>query len=235
MKQLIPLEQSAQYDGVEAQLKALTISLWQMYLAPAARDVDVSAAPHFGSKELMLKNIKSDGLASFNTASLDTDNARYLLLAERHKNQKRGLHFLRTFIKCTWGSDFEVHQLWQKKDGEYPIDTMRMQEMLDEGVNRNDYFLTSRLAVELNGNVRQFPNDISSSLRATLPARLFVSDVFRRVTVDGTLYFGDYAEINSSSELYSDCVTLEVNAVSELAFNDYAQVLSIDTLTLDAH
>lgn len=234
MRQLTPLQHSAAYDQAEAELKALTIHLWQKHFADAAEDINVYAAPHWGSRDLILKNLKADGIASFNTINLERDPARYLLMAERHKNQKRGLHFLRTFIKCAWGNEFEISQLWQPKDQPYPNGLQTAVEINDAGLSRNAYFLTSRLRIELSGFVKPFPSDVARSVRSVLAARLFVADVLRTVPLNIELAYAEHTEIESSCEMEVSTEILDVEVSASQTFADYGQVISFASLEMTA-
>ncbi|TDR30354.1 hypothetical protein [Hydromonas duriensis] len=229
---LTPLQQSAAYDAVEAQLKALTIRLWQKHMADAAQDISVYCAPHWGSRDLMLKNLKNDGIASFNTVNLERDNARYLLLAERHNNQKRGLHFLRTFIKCAWGNDFQINQLWQKKSEPYPTCLKTADEITAEGEDRNDYFLTSRLSIELSGFVRTFPSDVARSVRSVLAARLFVTKVFRTLPLLTELGYAHDAQVVSLSTMSSNDTIDETCVFDSQVFVNCSEAASLASLTI---
>lgn len=232
MYELTPLQQSAAYDTVEAELKALTIRLWQKHLAAAAQDINVYCAPHWGSRDLMLKNLKADGVASFNTVNLERDPARYLLLAERHKNQKRGLHFLRTFIKCAWGNDFQINQLWQKKSEPYPTCLKTVEEIDGASEDRNDYFLTCRLSIELSGFVRTFPSDVARSVRSVLAARLFVTKVFRTVPLLTEVAYVHDAQVASLSHLTSNVTIDETQVFDSQAFADCGEVASLANLLM---
>ncbi len=229
MKDLIPLQQSAEYDQLEAELKALVISLWQKNLADRALDVSLHGMPHLGSKDLILKTLKQDGIANFNTINLTEDNARYLLMAFHHCNQKKGTHFLETFLKCTWGNDFEIHQLWQKKDVEYPKALKTEQEISDEGLDGNDYFLTSRLRIELGNSGTVFPSDIAKTLRSTLQAKLFVADILRRTNLLTTYAFGDLTEVASISTGSSKVEIEEIESIQKFAYGHVGQAQSITT------
>ena len=234
MRDLTPLQHSAAYDKAEFELKQLTIRLWQKHFADPAQDINVYAAPHCGSRNLILKNLKADGIASFNTANMTFDQARYLLLADRHKNQKRGLHFLRTFIKCAWGNAFEVNQLLQPKHQKYPNGLKTEFEIVDERLNRNDYFLTSRLRIELNGYLKRFPSDVARSVRSVLAARLFVSDVLRTIHLTVEQAYAHNTELTSIGECVSTVEILEFDCQPNHVLADCGQVNSIACLYLQA-
>lgn len=179
LRRLLPLELSHTNGAVEDELKRLAIRLFQTHLNDAAADVNCYGMPHLGGKMLLQKCLVSQGISNFNVSSLDEETARWLLMAWRYCNGKRGTHFLRTFITCLWGSDFEIHPLWQKKSGTYPHDLKTAAEIIDDGENLDDYFLTPRLSIILEGASGYFASEIAKSLNTVLPARLFVVSVGR--------------------------------------------------------
>lgn len=235
MFDLKPLAQSAAYDQAEEELKALTIMLWQKHFAFPASDVNVYGAPHLGSKDLILRSLKADGISNLNPTKLERGNARYLLLADRHKNQKRGVHFLRTFLKCVWGDDFNIEQLYQSKAEPYPTELKSQDEINEKGLNRNDYFLTSRLSIELGGDSNKpFPSDVAKNLRTVLPARLFVAEVFRQINVTTEIAYADNATIFSMSSSDIDTIIDELVYEEPGSLGDFGQVASIATLNMEA-
>lgn len=197
MKQLLPLVYSHEANDIEHELKQLTIRLYQKHLASRSADINNYGMPHLGSKELLKRYLVSQGISNFNLSSLTEDEARYLLLAWRYRNPKRGTHFLHTFIKCVWGSDFEIAPLWQKKKGTYPQDTKTLHDIENDRENINDYFLTSRLKIVLYGTSGHFSTEIAKSLNKILPARLFVTEVGRDIAAESTIYLVPAMRIHS--------------------------------------
>ncbi len=202
MNALLPLAHSHSHDQLEEELKNLMILLYQKHLEPRARDVNVTGAPFLGSSNIQTKALIHDGIGNFNSSVLSSESLQYLLLAYKYRNGKRGLGFLKTFLTVTWGSDFEINQLWQKKGGVYPSELKTKAEIEGEGLDANDYFLTSRLQLVLSEEVTEFPADIARNLDSTLPARLFITDIFRSIGFETTIGFGFSAPVSSINFAY---------------------------------
>lgn len=226
-----PLMQSHAADALEAELKQLTIALWQEFLEQRKADINVYAAPHLGSKALLQKYLVSQGIHNFNVAALSEDAARYLLMAWRYRNPKRGTHFLRVFIRCLWGADFDIQSLWQKKSGTYPQDLVSEADMQQDGLNINDYFRTSRLRVVLYGESGYFPADIAVALNAILPARLFVAEVTRHSVTTETIWTASAAMVESTVEGYAQEWIQAVDDNGGLYFADDSEITSLITGT----
>lgn len=168
--------------------------LYQKLLYERAHDANVSGLPFLGSYELVTNSLVAGNVASFDTSSISDADMRYLLLAYKYRNGKRGIHFLRTFLKCVWGGDFEVNQLWQHKAKTYPLEQKTRTQITEESLNIDDYFLTSRLRISLIAEVAQeFPMDVAQMLRNTLPARLFIAEISQEQKSQGNIFFATHA------------------------------------------
>lgn len=184
MYDLKPLQHSHAANEVEAELKNLLITLFQKYLFRDGFDCNVMGIPFEGSYELITKHLINGNIANFDIKRIAEDDMRYLLLAWKYRNGKRGTHFLKTFIRCIWGNEFEIHQLWQNKNTEYPINLQTKEEIEQAGLNLEDFFLTSRIRVTLTQKeARDFPYDIAEMLKNTLPARMFISEIAKETSL----------------------------------------------------
>lgn len=227
MKDLIPLQQSHSHNAYESELKQLFITLWQRHLADKAHDVNVSHTPHLGNKNLLNRYLVSQNISNFNAASLDDDDMRYLAMAWKYRNGKRGTHFLHTYIKCLWGVDFEILPLWQRKNGTYPQELKTEQEITENRERLSDYFLTSRLRIVLYGDSGYFSTEIARSLNKILPARLFVQEVNRSINAKTQLFWAVHSYIASTHDADGETVSEEIN--SEYAF-EWAATTTIHSI-----
>ena len=168
---LRPLEHSHAATTVEAELKDLFIKLWTDALAPTAMDINVYGAPHLGSFALVERNIDQDGL----TVLRETTEARirYLFKAWRHRNPERGLHFLRLYLAAIFDGGGAVNQLWQKKSETYPLHLRTPEEIEGADEDEADYFLTSRVRVDLDTEI--IPAKLLASLRSSVAARILLN------------------------------------------------------------
>lgn len=189
MKELLPLQKSHTANQVEAEFNQLVVSLFNQLLYDTVHDCNVMGLPFEGSYDLVTKQLINANIAKFDTSRISDENMRYLLLAWKYRNGKRGTHFLKTFIKCTWGNDFQIDQLWQNKNEEYPLDLRTQDEITISGLSQDDFYLTSRLRISLTQDeAKEFPLDIVKMLRNTLPARLFIAEIMRSVSCSASFY-----------------------------------------------
>lgn len=185
MKELLPLKYSHTNGKVEAELKDLLIRLFELHLCERAADVNVYGAPCFGSSSLNKRFLASNDISAINNAEIKNDRERlsYLTRALTYNNQKRGVWLLRTFIRCLWGNEFEIQQLWQPKEGTYPVNVKSEEEIIEDGKNLDDYFLTSRLRILLQSDAKDFPQEVAHILKGTVPARLLIAEIFKELVV----------------------------------------------------
>lgn len=211
MKELIPLQRSHSHNAYEYELKQLFITLWQRHLLEKSHDINVSHVPHLGGKTLLNRYLVSQNISNFNSASLLDDEMRYLAMAWKYRNSKRGTHFLSTYIKCLWGVDFEILPLWQHKNAPYPT-VKTEQEIIENREQLNNYFLTSRLQVVLYGDSGYFSTEIARSLNKILPARLFVQEVNRSIDAQTELFWAIHSYIESTHDAENTTISEEITS-----------------------
>lgn len=123
LPKLAPLECSFTENTVEAELKALFMSLFDGMLASRMFDVNVLGAPHLGSFDLVRRAVNADGLVLLQ-GDREEAATRYLYRAWKSGDtQGRGLHFLRTYLQMLFPNQCQVHQLWQSTASAYPLGT----------------------------------------------------------------------------------------------------------------
>lgn len=229
MKTLAPLIQSHAADKQEEELKRLFVKMLADGILARASDVNCYGMPHLGGMDLLIRYLVSQNLSNFAVGSMGEDRARYLVHAWRYLNPKRGTHLLRAYIKAVWGNDFEIHQLWQKKNERYPTKLKTTDEIDEERLNRNDYFLTCRLKVVLNDNTGYIDGMIAQSLNQVLPARLMVEEVQRTIAHETTVYFASSAATESTFTADIDDGAQVTEWQNSTGFADYGAVHSIMT------
>jgi len=123
LPKLTPLERSFAENSVEAELKALFLSLFDALMASRLFDVNVLGAPHLGSFDLVRRAVNADGLVLLQ-GDREEAATRYLYRAWKSGDtQGRGLHFLRTYLQMLFPNQCEVRQLWQATASAYPLGT----------------------------------------------------------------------------------------------------------------
>lgn len=164
---LKPLQLSAEYDNLEAEFKALFLSLYRKRLGAPVADANTLGMPHLGPDTFISRGLSNDGLALLN----DTTNTktRMLFKAWRYLNPQRGTKFLEFYLRALFGDVFTIDQMWCKKAGQYPVDIMSEAEMLAAGEKEADWFLTSRLRVDIETEI--VPERILKAARTAVAAR----------------------------------------------------------------
>lgn len=200
--ELKPLQRSAEYDDVEAEFKALFLSLYRKHLAGPVVDASTFGMPHLGPDSFISMGLNNDGLALLN----DTTSAktRMLFKAWRYLNPQRGTAFLEFYLRALFGDVFTVAQLWCKKAGTYPVDVMSEDEMLAAGEKEADYFLTSRLRVDIETTI--VPERILKAARTAVAARfvLELRSARRTKSTYGVMFTGNSVVVcrTSGTSLY---------------------------------
>ena len=165
--ELMPLVRSAEFDDVEAEFKALFMSLYHEHIGDQVDEVALYGMPHIGPDSLVERGLVVDGLAVLRTTTMD--QIRHLFHAWRYRNPQRGTTFLAAYLNTLFGPVFTIDQLWCKKAGTYPVDVMSEAEMLAAGEKEADYFLTSRLRVDIETEI--VPVRILKAARTAVAAR----------------------------------------------------------------
>lgn len=164
-----PLSESFANDEVESELRDLMVELYNETLAEKDSEINVYGAPHLGPFSLVERWIAQDGLSVIRQN--DEAALRYLFKAWRSRNPRRGTHFLAVYLRVLFG-DFEIAQLHMPKLGEYPEGLKSELEITQAGESLDDYYLTSRLRVDLTADV--VPERILRAMKSTVAARLIL-------------------------------------------------------------
>ncbi len=176
-----PLSNSFANGSIEDDLRRMLVELYQQDLAETADTINVYGAPHIGPYPLVQRSVAQDGLAVLRRA--DEASIRYLFKAWKFRNPRRGLHFLRTYLQVLYGGNYTVDQLWQPLGMPYPSGLATQDEIVASGASESDYFLTSRLRVELDTD--ELPSRLVGSIKSVVPARFLVNvRVIRRTQAD---------------------------------------------------
>lgn len=164
---LKPLQLSAEYDSLEAEFKALFLSLYHKNLSGPVADASTLGMPHLGPDSFISRGLNNDGLALLNDTT--SSKTRMLFKAWRYLNPQRGTKFLEFYLRALFGDVFTISQLWCKKAGLYPVDVMSEEELLAAGEKEADWFLTSRLRVDIETEI--VPQRILEAARTAVAAR----------------------------------------------------------------
>ena len=109
-----PLQHSAAVTQIERELKDLFVELFAM-VGKDTFDAGVLGAAHLGSFDLVRKMVNHDGLVLLRGAR-EESATRYLYRAWKSGDvQKRGLHFVRTYLQLLFPGEASVRQMWHDK------------------------------------------------------------------------------------------------------------------------
>jgi hypothetical protein len=191
---LQPLVASHEADDLEAELKALFKQMFDTYIRPDERYVNVLGMPQHGPRALVESSLAADGLAIYRGADTASGAGAYLLRAWRAKNPKRGRHLLETYLQLLWPNVWKADQMWQDTGEDYPTALATEQT--------EDHFLTSRIEVTLPARATTGgdANAIASGLRASLPARMVMKmSIVDESTFDAGITLRYYAGASVAS------------------------------------
>jgi hypothetical protein len=106
---LQPLRNSFEYDQLEEDLKDAFLTVFDQYIRPFERQVNLSGMPHLGDTELIERTLKDYGLA---IVRRDATRTAFLLKAARARNPRRGMLFLKQYLQSVWPGVWKVDALW---------------------------------------------------------------------------------------------------------------------------
>lgn len=164
---LIALQRSAVADDVEAEFKALFLQLYKDRVDPGVNELALYGMPHLGSIGIIERYVSGDGLAVLRTTTVE--QIRHLFHAWRYNNPQRGTAFLAAYLNVLFGPVYTISQLWCHKDGTYPVDCLDQHEIEAAGGDLEDYYLTSRLRVDIETEI--VPERILRAARTAVAAK----------------------------------------------------------------
>jgi len=113
-----PLRNSHAAGDVENELKQVFLDLFAT-LGQESFDVNVMGAAHLGSFDLVQRMVNHDGLVLL-PGNREEEATRYLYRAWKSGDvQKRGIHFVRTYLQLLFAGQAEVRQMWHRKGEPY--------------------------------------------------------------------------------------------------------------------
>lgn len=109
-----PLQHSHTGSQIEGELKELFAELFGL-VGKDTFDAGVLGAAHLGSFDLVQKMVNHDGLVLLK-GTREESATRYLYRAWKSGDvQKRGLHFVRTYLQLLFPGESSVQQMWHDK------------------------------------------------------------------------------------------------------------------------
>lgn len=163
-----PLVKSHEADDLEGDFKAAFMEVFESAFRAQLTRINTYGMPHRGNFAVVERFVKQAGLALERRTSREAF-MRELFRGWTANNPKRGLHFLRFYLRLMWPGAWTLTQLWQDPALPYPGGASTVQAP--------GAFLTSRvrLFLEVDGDIDGSElSKVVGSLRAVLPARLLL-------------------------------------------------------------
>lgn len=163
-----PLRESFANGQIESELKSIFGDLFAQ-VSRDTFDASVLGTPHLGSFELVRRTVNHDGLVLLQ-GDREEAATRYLYRAWKSGDiQKRGLHFLRTYLQLLFPGASEVKQLWHDKRFPYgdaflvnePRDPFFFNFLGQSGLSLDGSWAVGELVSREDGEQPEYKPDVS--------------------------------------------------------------------------
>lgn len=165
---LQPLARSFEFDALETELKAVVMAVFENMLRERERNLNLYGMAHLGGEDLMASALKSDGIAMVRRSFT---RMQFLMKANRSRNPRRGLLFIKKYLQAIWPNIWLVEPLWQPiaTAAAYPVGAI-------PNGDPTTHFLTGRVRITLpvSSDNGLGLTEIARAFRSTLPARLML-------------------------------------------------------------
>lgn len=165
---LQPLAQSFEADQLESELKAVFLAVYEKMIRERERNLNLYGMAHLGGDDLMASSLKSDGIAMVKRSST---RMQFLMKANRSRNPRRGLLFIKKYLQSIWPNIWLAEPLWQPiaDANAYPVGAV-------PSGDPQTHFLTGRIRITLpvSSDNGLGLTEIARAFRSTLPARLML-------------------------------------------------------------
>jgi hypothetical protein len=120
---LQPLAQSFEFDVLETELKQSFMAVFESMIRPRERNLNLYGMAHLGGDDLMASALKSDGIAMVKRSST---RMQFLMKANRSRNPRRGLLFIKRYLQAIWPNIWQAEPLWMRLDdtANYPANAI---------------------------------------------------------------------------------------------------------------
>jgi hypothetical protein len=165
---LQPLARSFEADPLETELKAIFMAVYENMIRERERNLNLYGMAHLGGDDLMASALKSDGIAMVKRSST---RMQFLMKANRSRNPRRGLLFIKRYLQAIWPNIWLAEPLWQPiaEADAYPLGAV-------PNGDPETHFLTGRIRITLpvSSDNGLGLTEIARAFRSTLPARLML-------------------------------------------------------------
>lgn len=175
----LPIDRQHAHDGLERALSRAVAQVMADELQASLQDLVDYGAPHLGSRTVVERFTKLDGLAVLRRPVTADVLMRVIYANWASLASERGLGFLQFVLQMLWPDQWQVVRLWHSIPfaSQYP-------RFLSESESANR-FLTSRIRIRLDDSVDRFElSELAPVLRRLVPANIVPQVVLDVPTVD---------------------------------------------------
>lgn len=175
----LPIDRQYAHDGLERALSRAVAQVIADELQVSLQDLVDYGAPHLGSRTVVERFTKLDGLAVLRRPVTADVLMRVIYANWASLASERGLGFLQFVLQMLWPDQWQVVRLWHSIPfaSQYP-------RFLNESESANR-FLTSRIRIRLDDAVDRFElSELAPVLRRLVPANVVPQVVLDVPTVD---------------------------------------------------
>ena len=175
----LPIDRQHAHDGLERALSRAVAQVMADELQPNLQDLVDYGAPHLGSRTVVERFTKLDGLAVLRRPVTADVLMRVIYANWASLASERGLGFLQFVLQMLWPDQWQIARLWHSIPfaSQYP-------RFLNE-TETETRFLTSRIRIRLDDSVDRFElSELAPVLRRLVPANIVSQVVLDVPTVD---------------------------------------------------
>ena len=162
-----PIERQFAHSGRELAIATAVKQVMAMQLGQPLQDLVDYGAPHLGSRTVIERFTKQDGLAVLRRPAMADVLMRIIYANWSSIASERGLAFLEFVLKMLWPNQWQIVRLWHSIPYYEHYPRFLIEQELE------NYFLTSRIRIKLDNEVnRSELSELSPILRRLVPAHI---------------------------------------------------------------
>lgn len=163
----LPIERQFAHAGREQALASAVSQVINEQLGQPLQDLVDYGAPHLGSRTVVERFTKQDGLAVLRRPAMADILMRIIYANWSSIASERGLAFLEFVLKMLWPNQWQIVRLWHS----IPYYKHYPQFLIEQELD--NHFLTSRIRIKLDNQVdRSELSELSPILRRLVPAHI---------------------------------------------------------------
>lgn len=163
----LPIECQFAHSGHEQALASAVSQVINEQLGQSLQDLVDYGAPHLGSRTVVERFTKQDGLAVLRRPAMADILMRIIYANWSSIASERGLAFLEFVLKMLWPNQWQIVRLWHSTPYYEHYPRFLVEQELD------NHFLTSRIRIKLDNQVdRSELSELSPILRRLVPAHI---------------------------------------------------------------